>query len=562
MEKPLVSILVPIYNGGQYLRRFLDSAILQTLDNIEIICVDDGSTDDSMDILEEYRKEYPEKLFVYKSTNHNGFSGTVRNQALGYARADYIFMCDQDDVIQVMAMELMYKEAVRYDADIIIGQYVFTLSDEDGNIKLKPSYTFESMHINNGAAILKGVEFFCRLIKKSLLEEIGPQPEDLLFHDVAYMPVIQSYARNIRLINWPVYYYYRRDDSISGTQSARVCKQSIAAERYALEHCNPKYLEYVEFLVAQRIISNMGFRWICADLFAEWIKEMMPRFESNSMICSNQKMLSQLEGFSRLDTAAFPQRVFLCAFDGRDVSQSAEELADSAFADGCEVAVLNPSCCDVRENPYISDAFDSGRFDIVEGYFAVKSIYEKGGIYLHDCVKVLNTFNYCKLFKGFFGYFDASNFTDKVFGAVMGNEAFGKILNTYSYSWDKRAEYMPLSERIKIILSAEYGITANGKTSAFKSPVSVFSPEMFAVDVRFNRQSVKSITSIELDPGLPENITLSRSTLRCLLSERKAVPAAGSGAAAKQPPSPRERRLARELGEIKNSNTWKIVMKL
>ena len=560
MEKPLVSILVPIYNGEVYLRRFLDSAVSQTLENIEIICVDDGSTDGSMEILEEYRKAYPEKLFIYKAKNHNGYSGIVRNEALTYARADYIYMCDQDDVIQVSAMEYMYSEAERYNADIVVGKFIFTLADDDGNIKLSEAYKFASMHVNNGTAILQGVEFFARLIKKDLLEEIGPQPEDLLFHDVAYMPVLQSYARNIRLINLPVYYYYRRNDSISGTQSLKVCTQSIAAERYALEHCNPKYKEYVEKMIAHRIISNLDFRWICSDILVDWIKELMPTFIENSLLAKNPKMMKQLQGFADLSDERLPERVYICAFDGRDVSERAADLAENAFNSGCEVVILDSSNCDIRENPYISDAYNAGRYDIVDAYFAIKNICENGGVYLHDSMKLVNTFNYMRLFEGFFAYADGRTFSDKVFGAVKDNEAFVKLLDTFSYDWDKKGEFITLSERIRIILVMEYCIKLNGRSVKFKSPFSLFGPEVFMVDTRFGNQNVTCITTYQPDPATEETVTLTVDTFRYMIAARGTNGRTITNTRAV--PTRREYRLAKELGEIKNSNTWKLVLRL
>lgn len=110
-----VSVIIPVYNGELYLRECLDSVCAQTLQDIEIICVDDGSTDSSCDILQEYA-ERDSRVSVYHQQNQ--FAGIARNNGLEHSDGEYIAFWDCDDTFEPDALECMYNRAKAVDADI------------------------------------------------------------------------------------------------------------------------------------------------------------------------------------------------------------------------------------------------------------------------------------------------------------------------------------------------------------------------------------------------------------------------------------------------------------
>lgn len=114
---PSFSVLVPIYNVGQYLKQCLDSLINQTLENIQIICINDGSTDNCSSILEEYSKSDPRINVLNQENSGYGFS---LNRGLQYVQADYISIIEPDDFLETNAYELFYKDIQDYpEADIV-----------------------------------------------------------------------------------------------------------------------------------------------------------------------------------------------------------------------------------------------------------------------------------------------------------------------------------------------------------------------------------------------------------------------------------------------------------
>ena len=114
--KPKVSIVIPVYNGEKYLRECLDSIINQTLEDIEIICVNDGSTDTTADILREYEAKDNRIIVINKK---NGGSGDARNKGLEIATGRYITFMDSDDYLAPNTYDVAYNTAVKYDADVI-----------------------------------------------------------------------------------------------------------------------------------------------------------------------------------------------------------------------------------------------------------------------------------------------------------------------------------------------------------------------------------------------------------------------------------------------------------
>ena len=121
--KPLVSIVMPVYNGELYLREALDSVVNQTYRNFELICVDDGSTDKSVDILKEYHCN-DSRIVVLQQKNQ--YAGIARNNGMAQAKGKYLMFLDSDDVFEKNMLSVLVKRAERDNTDIIFfGFYQF-----------------------------------------------------------------------------------------------------------------------------------------------------------------------------------------------------------------------------------------------------------------------------------------------------------------------------------------------------------------------------------------------------------------------------------------------------
>ncbi len=130
--EPKISVIIPVYNVEKYLRECLDSVINQTLKDIEIICVNDGSTDNSLEILKEYEKQDSRIKIIDKK---NEGAAAARNLGLKSATGDYVIFFDSDDYMEFMALEKLYQNITDNNADIsICKSYEFYDGDEEKQI--------------------------------------------------------------------------------------------------------------------------------------------------------------------------------------------------------------------------------------------------------------------------------------------------------------------------------------------------------------------------------------------------------------------------------------------
>ena len=116
-NKTAVSVIIPAWNASSYLRQCLDSVTSQTLTDIEIICVDDGSTDDTPDILHEYA-EKDVRISVIRQENRG--AGAARNNALRHAKGKYLSFLDADDFFEPDMLEKSFEAAEKHNADVVV----------------------------------------------------------------------------------------------------------------------------------------------------------------------------------------------------------------------------------------------------------------------------------------------------------------------------------------------------------------------------------------------------------------------------------------------------------
>ena len=119
-ENPKVSVIVPVYNVEKYLRECLDSIVNQTLKDIEIICVDDGSTDSSPEILKEYAAK-DKRITVLEQVNK--YAGAARNAGIAIAKGEYLSFLDSDDIFALDMLEKLYNKAVEENADCCVCRF-------------------------------------------------------------------------------------------------------------------------------------------------------------------------------------------------------------------------------------------------------------------------------------------------------------------------------------------------------------------------------------------------------------------------------------------------------
>lgn len=214
-EKPLISIIVPVYNVEKYLEVCLDSLIRQHYQNTEIICVNDGSIDKSLEILNRYQK-LDSRIKIYSQENQ-GLSG-ARNTGLKHAKGSLISFVDSDDFITPYIYYDVLACMYRQDIDIV------SLEAKTHNDIYSSKYRNGQLMLNQYSGIQKITDktlihdYFCvwgKIYKKSILDKIQLSfVEHILVEDIAFSPSYKSCCRNCYFLNLPLYVYRIRENSI------------------------------------------------------------------------------------------------------------------------------------------------------------------------------------------------------------------------------------------------------------------------------------------------------------------------------------------------------------
>lgn len=143
-----VSVIMPIFNAEAYLRPAIDSVLDQTLKEIELICVDDGSTDRSLDIIKEYQKNDARVRII---TENNAGPSMARNKGLARARGEYIVFLDADDFSEITLLEKLYEASERDELDIAIARYDIY---NDRHARFEPNISSDHGEIFDGGAVV------------------------------------------------------------------------------------------------------------------------------------------------------------------------------------------------------------------------------------------------------------------------------------------------------------------------------------------------------------------------------------------------------------------------
>ena len=235
-EQPLVSVIIPVYNVERYLAQCLDSVSHQTYQNLEIICVNDGSRDGSPDILRRYADEDARIQVIDKA---NGGVSRARNDALDCARGEYIMFVDSDDWVEPDACENAVNAMREYGADIVMWSYVSETENRSSRKVIFPETTvFEKeevrakLHRRFVGAMGEElshpelVDSLCpvwgKLYRRSLIQKSGARFVDLAeigsYEDGFFN--LEVFGKADRVVYLAAYlYHYRRDGSSSVTSA-------------------------------------------------------------------------------------------------------------------------------------------------------------------------------------------------------------------------------------------------------------------------------------------------------------------------------------------------------
>ena len=225
-----ISVIIPVYNVEKYLRECLDSILAQTFQDFEIICIDDGSTDKSLEILQEYKTK--DDRFVIVQQRHSG-AGSARNNGIGLAEGKYIQFLDSDDYFEPALLEEMYNHAEKFNADLTVCSS--RKVDDEGNIietgspnfpinidKVPMEQVFNRQEFKENIFSLFTPVIWNMLIRRAFLKENYLEfPSLQIYEDITFMHSLVISAEKIVAFNKElINYRFNRPGSLVSTRAS------------------------------------------------------------------------------------------------------------------------------------------------------------------------------------------------------------------------------------------------------------------------------------------------------------------------------------------------------
>lgn len=299
---PKYSVIVPVYNVEKYLAKCIDSLLKQTFENFEIVIVDDGSTDQSPVLCDEFAKNYPEQVRVIHQKN-KGLGG-ARNTGIDHAKGEYLLFIDSDDYVETDLLASVDSTIEETDAQMVVFDYKCV--DEEGNVlenvsawnREKPVFSLEQeptfLFSANGACN--------KVYSRKLFEQCQIRfPEKEWFEDLSTVVKLYPFAETIAYIDKSFYNYFQRNGSIMKNKNLDRNREIMSAADSSLNFYRSngfyeKYKEELEYLAFLHVYILASVRVVKEDShspllqeFKEYTLKNVPNYKQNKYVQSMSK---------------------------------------------------------------------------------------------------------------------------------------------------------------------------------------------------------------------------------------------------------------------------------
>ena len=262
MGNELISVIIPVYNAERYLASCLDSILSQSYRNLEVIIINDGSSDYSLRVAEGYA-EKDDRVRVYSFENEG--PSEARNRGLSVATGDYLTFVDSDDLLTPDSLEIMITYLLKYSADMVEGSFI------RGKVYYEP--TFKSKITVKQFNFIEAIDDLLfqttllpspwgKLFKKDLFNDLSYK-KHILYEDLDISYRILEKCKKIIWIDYPVYFYRKTEGSLMGTWTSKrldVLKVTEKMESYIAE----RYPELLPAARDRRLSANFNMFALCS----------------------------------------------------------------------------------------------------------------------------------------------------------------------------------------------------------------------------------------------------------------------------------------------------------
>jgi hypothetical protein len=252
-----VNVIVPIFNASKHLSLTLDSLVNQTLDSFELILVNDGSTDNSQEIIDVYKDKYPTLIRSY--TKANGGIAHTRNFGLQHVNSEYFGFVDSDDIVEVDMFEKLYQNAIENNSDVVFSDFYWTYPDYE-------TRTNDGPYLNNKEILIKMfATLWNKLYRTDFVKQLDLHfPDGYRYEDASFLYRLAPFIKKWSYVNEPYVHYRQTVGSITHNHNDRV-KDMIHVFNdiltfYKENHLFNDYKLELEYLFIRFFLGNSFLR--------------------------------------------------------------------------------------------------------------------------------------------------------------------------------------------------------------------------------------------------------------------------------------------------------------
>lgn len=257
-----LSIIVPCYNVEKYIGRCLNSLMAQTTNDFVVLAIDDGSTDDTFKILQDYQKKYPQRIQLFQK--ENGGIANTRNYGLALVETEYFGFLDSDDYICETMLEEMLDKAQKTQAEVVVCGFEWTYE----NNQKKNTVTIEGPY-STGKEMMLGLfaTLWNKIYKTSFVKKTALTfPDGYRYEDASFLYRLVPHVRHIEFIEKPFINYVQREGSITHTHNEKVKDmvhvfQDILSY-YQKENYYKEYKDELEYIFIRFFLGNSFLRTV------------------------------------------------------------------------------------------------------------------------------------------------------------------------------------------------------------------------------------------------------------------------------------------------------------
>lgn len=483
---PAVSVIVPVYNVQDYLDECLASLESQTLADIEVIMVNDGSTDASSEVMDRYVARNPGRFFRYDK--ENGGLGDARNYGIDRAKGSYLAFIDSDDFVDSDMMERMYAAVQKHNCDIVQGGMIIFDNNEDYQAVEPMPFDDEGI-ISQQDLMLNAtrpvvVSACTKLYRKSLFGSL--RFPNIWYEDLGLTPILFSHLEACFYYLPQPFYHYRwgRPGSIQNSINSSRTLEVLQAQQRVMELCKPQWLREAEFAVYDHTCKIYRKFPALSTHTIDFVHKNAIRFQNNPYI---QKAIASGELANLLpEETALPKTIHYFRFGNGALSPQAQACRDSwrRFLPQYQLRQWTEQDFDLAENPYLQRAWMLGDYAAASGYLACKVLSREGGLYLDAGMLLKAPLNGLDGYDAFLPRAGERLAGWEIMGAAAGHPLLRDIMALY-----QEAEYQPedftlIRHGIWRVLTEQYGLPAEGaSTQILEGRIAVYPAEKLLIDV-------------------------------------------------------------------------------